>query len=128
LKENRRLPVRVKTFERDDFLARLNAEFPEVVAQIDESQAGLLHCEVAAFREVTEAAMDAGRLWEAERHFRLVEELLAVAGPELRNALEVSYLEDLALGDFSPARHRAIKERMPKALRQILIGYRENWR
>jgi hypothetical protein len=86
-----------------------------------------LHCEVAAFRRATEQAMDAGRLWEAEGHFRLIEELLAVAGPELRNALEVSCLEDLALGRCTATRYQAVKERMPKALRQILIGHNKQW-
>lgn len=78
---------------RDEFLAHLRAEFPEVVASFCPSSAGLLHCEVADFRLVTEQAMDSGRLWEAEKHFRLVVKLLAEADAELRNALEVSYLE-----------------------------------
>ncbi len=98
---------------REEFLARLAADFPDVVAGFGPYSAGLLHCEVADFRRATERAMDAGQLWKAERHFRLVEELLAVAGPELRNALEVSYLEDLALGEWTPARHRAVEDRMP---------------
>ena len=72
--------------------------------------------------------MDAGRFWEAERHFRLVAELLPIAGPELRNALEVSYLEDLALGEFTPARHRAVKERMPPELRAILVEHHAHWK
>ena len=109
------------------FLARLAAEFPDVIAGFGPYSAGLLHCEVGDFREATERAMDAGRLWEAERHFRLVAELLAVAGAELRNALEVSYLEDLALGEFTPRRHWAIRERMPTALRAVLVGHHAHW-
>ena len=112
---------------RDEFLARLATNFPEAVAQISEYDAGLLHCEVAAFRRATEAAMDAGRLWEAERHFQLVAELLLVAGHDLRNALEVSYLEDMALGEFTPTRHRAIRERMPRELRAVLVEHHANW-
>jgi hypothetical protein len=113
---------------REEFLARLAADFPGGLAAFGPYSAGLLHCEVADFRRATERAMDAGRFWEAERHFRLVEELLAAAGPELRNALEVSYLEDLALGEWTPARHRAVKERMPRGLRQVLIGHHEQWK
>jgi hypothetical protein len=113
---------------RDEFLARLAAEFPDAVAAFGPYSAGILHCEVANFRHATERAMDAGRLWEAERHFRLVEELLTAAGPELRNALEVSYLRDLALGEFTPARHRAVRERMSAALRAVLAGHRADWR
>ena len=112
---------------REDFLARLAADFPDVVAGFGPYSAGLLHCEVGDFRQATERAMDAGRLWEAERHFRLVAELLAVAGPELRNALEVSYLEDLALGEFTPVRHQALRERMPRELRSVLDAHRGHW-
>ena len=89
---------------RDDFLVRLASDFPDVVAQINQYEAGLLHCEMAAFRRATEQAIDTGRLREAEKHFRLVEELLPSAGPELLNALEVSYLEDFALGECTPER------------------------
>ena len=89
---------------RDEFLARLRTDFPEVVAQIGRDEAGLLHCEVAVFRMATEQALDEGRLWTAYLHFRLVEELLAVADPYLLDALEISYLEDLALGACTPAR------------------------
>src|SRR5262249_30799893 len=113
---------------REEFLARLAAEFPDVIAGFGPYSAGLLHCEVADFRRATERAMDARRLWEAERHLRVVAELLALAGPELRNALEVPYLEDRAVGEGTPARHRAVKERMPQALRQVLIGHHEQWR
>jgi hypothetical protein len=110
-----------------EFLARLREELPEVVAQIRPDESGLLHLEVAAFRRASEEAMDAGRLWAAERHFRLVEKLLGEAGPELRNALEVSYLEDLALGELSPARRRAVRERMPRRLREKLAQHRREW-
>jgi hypothetical protein len=112
---------------RDDFLARLASDFAEVVGQINQHETGLLHCEMGAFRRATEQAIDAGRLWEAEKHFRLVEELLPSAGPELLNALEVSYLEDFALGECTPERYRAVKERMPKSLRKVLVGHSPSW-
>jgi hypothetical protein len=112
---------------REQFLDRLAAQFPDVAAQIRPDETGLLHCEVAAFRRATEEAMDAERLWAVEKHFRFVEELLSKAGPELRNALEVSYLEDLALGEWSAARYKAVKERMPRSLRSILIRHRREW-
>jgi hypothetical protein len=113
---------------RDEFLARLIADFPAVVAEISQYEAGQLHCEVGAFRRATELAMDAGNTWEAEKHFRLVEELLTTADPELRNALEVSYLEDLALGQCTPQRYEAVRERMPTTLRQILISHHDQWK
>jgi hypothetical protein len=112
---------------REEFLARLRREIPEAAAKFRADELGVLHLEVAAFRRATEEAMDAGRLWEAERHFRLVEELLEKAAPELRNALEVSYLEDLALGECTPARRQAVRERMPRSLRAVLGLHRREW-
>ena len=113
---------------RHEFLKRLTAEFPAITAGIDKYSAGLLHCEMGHFQTETERAMDEGRLWETERHFRLVAELFEIAGPELRNALEISYLEGMAFGERTPARHEAIKARMPRHLREILIGHHNQWR
>ena len=113
---------------REQFLTRLASDFPKVVAQISQYESGLLHCEMGAFRRATEQAIDSGLLWEAEQHFRLVEELLRDADPELRNALEVSYLEDFALGECTPKRYQAVKERMPKLLRAVLVSHHANWK
>jgi hypothetical protein len=113
---------------RNDFIRQLREDFPEVIARIDEYGKGLLHCEVAVLRGITEEMMDAGNAWQAERCFRFVERLLQDAGPELANALEVSYLEDLALSEHSPQRHQIVKERMPAALRRRLIGVHEWWK
>jgi hypothetical protein len=112
---------------RVQFLAELAAEFPDVVAQIRSDESGLLHCEVAAFRRATERAMDTGQLWAAEQHFRFVERVLQHADSDLRNALEVSYLEDLAFGELTAERYRAVSERMPPSLRTILICHRREW-
>ncbi|MBX9585595.1 MAG: hypothetical protein K2X87_35250 [Gemmataceae bacterium] len=111
----------------DEFRAALAGEFPEVVAAVTRYEAGSLRCEVGRFRTCTEEAIDGGRHWLAERHFRFVERVLRVADPAVRNALEVSYLEDFALGEHTPERHRVVKERMPKALRRVLIGHHEWW-
>jgi hypothetical protein len=113
---------------RDEFLARLAIEFPEVIASFNEYDKGLLHCEIATFRRATERAIDTGRLWVAEKHFRFVQATLKDSNSELRNALEVSYLEDFALGEFTPERYRAVKARMPKSLRLIIERSHPNWK
>jgi hypothetical protein len=115
------------TIGHREFLELLTREFPELADLIGDED-GLLHLEVAAFRRATEDAMDAGNLWTAEKHFRFVERLLADADPEVANALEVSYVEDLALGEWTLNRHRAIKERMPSELRKDMIGINAKWR
>ena len=102
---------------QSEFLDLLAAEFPEVAAEVREAGQGLLHLEAAVFRGATERAMDTGQLWVAERHFRFVERVLSKAAPDVENALEVSYIEDLALGECTPQRYRAVKGRMPAKLR-----------
>lgn len=113
---------------REDFLKRHSSDFPHVVGQIGQYDTGVLHCEVAVFRRATEQAIDAGRLWETEKHFRFVDQLLPKAAPELLNALDVSFLEDFALGGCTHERHRAARERMSASLREILVGRHSNCR
>lgn len=112
---------------RERFLAELVSQFPGVTAQIRPDEGGILHCEVGAFRRVTEDALDSGQFWVAECHFKFVERVLREADLALRNALEISYLEDLAFGELTEARYRGVKERMPVALRTILIRHRSEW-
>ncbi len=118
----------VQQYGRDEFISQLQTEFPESFAAISKYEAGILHCEVGRFRTSTEEAMDAGQAWLVERHFLFVERLLKGAGTELKNAFEISYLEDLALGEHREQRHRIVKERMPRVLRDRLIEVHAWWR
>ncbi len=105
----------------------LSTEFPVVVASFDRTEKGLLHCEMGAFLRAAERAMDSGRLWEAGQHFRVIERVLREATPEVANAVEVSFLEGLALGEFTEARYRAVRERMPRPLREKFVAMNERW-
>lgn len=53
------------------------------------------------FREGTETAMDNGYFWLAEKHFRFIERIWNDADQNVANAIEVCYLEDLALGQWT---------------------------
>lgn len=114
--------------DHEQFICLLGYEFPEVVSGISEYKRGLLHPEVGAFRRIAEEAIDGGRLWTAERYFRFLERVLRDADPDVRNAIEVSFLEDFALGEFSSARYEAVKRRMPSLLRDMLIAVDDKWR
>jgi hypothetical protein len=103
------------------FIEMLTTQFPEVTASFDESRIGLLHCEMAAFARITEDGMDKGNYWQVEKYLRFVEEVREHSSPELENAIDVSYLEFLAFSEYSEKRHQAIKERMPNALKEILL-------
>ena len=116
------------SINHEEFMTMLGSEFPEIVAGIREDERGLLHLEMAAFERIVEEAIDAGRLWAAEKYFRFVDRVLNEADPDVRNAIEVSFLEDFAFGEFNQARHEAVKRRMPRCLREILIGIDKKWR
>jgi hypothetical protein len=118
----------VGTIDHSRFLDLLAAEFPDIATEVRAGGDGHLHLEAATFRRATERAMDAGQLWTAERHFRFVERVLREAAPDVENALSVSYIEDLALGECTPKRYRAVKERMPAKLRAEMSGLHPNWR
>jgi len=111
-----------------DFMNLLGAEFPEAAAAIGRRRSGSLHLDMAGFRRNVEEAIDGGRLWIAEKSFRFIDRMLDEADPDLRNAIEVSFLEDFALGEFTRARHEAVRSRMPRRLREILVRIDPKWR
>jgi hypothetical protein len=113
--------------DRDEFHARLTELFPAGLSGLDDSGQGLLHCEVAAFRENIERACDTGRLGYAERGFRFIEECLERADADLENALEISFIEDFALGEQNAARLRVINERCSNSFRQKLADVHNYW-
>jgi hypothetical protein len=102
------------------FLQMLTEEFPEVPQSFDEYVEGLLHCEMGAFARQTEEAMDEGRFWQVEKYFNFMESVREKATPEVENAIDVSYIENLAFSEVTDNRHQAMK-RMPKGIRAILL-------
>jgi hypothetical protein len=114
--------------DRGEFPTQLAKRFPEVISRMSDHARGLLHCDVADFRRVVESAMDGGQLWRVERYLRFLEDCRAAAGPALANAVDVSFLEDFALGECTEARRRAVRERMPARLRQAVISVSDRWR
>src|SRR5262245_45226691 len=114
--------------ERLEFLKQMEAEFPDAFAAIGDRDKGLLHCEVAMFREYVESKMDERSAWYCERALRFVAKCLQAADQDLRNALEVSFIEDLALGKHTPQRYDIVSERAPKDVRQKMIQAHEFWK
>jgi len=114
--------------DRDEFLKQLEANFPEAYAEINESEKGLLHCEVGAFRRWVEIQMEVGHAWNAEKALRFIERSLREAGFELSNAIEVSFIEDLALGEHKLEYQIIIKERAPKSILLKMAKLHEFWK
>jgi hypothetical protein len=113
--------------ERPEFMAALESRFPDAFAQIDQHESGLLHCEVGAFRRFVEEKMDAAAAWYCERAFRFIEHCLKEAKPELKNAIEVSFIYDLAIGGQNKQRYEIVKERAPKLIRDKMTQADRFW-
>ena len=113
---------------REEFLKLLNEQFPEVVETFNELDLRLLHLEVAAFRQCVECAMDEGRLWNVERYLRFVDDVFPRADATLVNALAVSFIEDLALGECNETRRSALRARAPKRIREQVVAINSQWR
>lgn len=67
-----RIDKAIRTVGRRELFELISGEFPDVSAELRDNGEGLLHVEVAIFREATERAMDAGHFWTVEKHFRFV--------------------------------------------------------
>ena len=109
-----------EVIDHPKFLQLLAAEFPDVPQAFSEYEQGLLHCEMGVFAQITEKVMDEGRLWLAENYFRFMERVRDNATEEVRDAVDVSYIEYLALCERTDNRYQAFK-RMPQSLKAILL-------
>src|SRR5687768_17268322 len=91
--------IRVGGFkDGSDFERLLVERFPAIAAEIDDFERGLLHLEMAVLARATCRGIDAGELDQVQAHIGFVDELLSDAGPDLENAVHVSYLENVFLG------------------------------
>src|SRR5690242_9934979 len=84
--------------DRSDFERKLAEQFPAVAAEIDGCERGLLHLEMAVLARATCRAIDTANFQEIQAHLRFVDDLFSDAGPDLQNAVYVSYLENVFLG------------------------------
>lgn len=84
---------------RWDFIRDLTLHFPEVASNIEESDFGIIHLEVGVLRIATRQAILCHDFTTARKHFGFVGRLLTQADRELGNALRISYLEHLFLGE-----------------------------
>jgi hypothetical protein len=109
---------------RERFIALHNEQFPEVAAKIDDISEGLLHLEMATFSRETQAAIDAQDDETVKRHFRIIDEVFRGAAPDVENALNVSYLEDLRFDGWKAGPTQA-RELLPPRLHQALVDLEE---
>jgi hypothetical protein len=105
--------------DRDRFIALLTERFPEVAATIDDCSQGLLHLEMATLARATQAAIDEQDRDAVRRHFEFIDEVCRAAAPDVENAVNVSYLENLRFEGRKAGPTRA-RELLTPRLRQAL--------
>jgi hypothetical protein len=83
------------------FSAYLAVHFPEVAANMDDADAGVLHLEVATLTSASKEAIKKRDWALANRHFSFVDGVLGNAEIELHDAIGISYLVNLFYNETS---------------------------
>ena len=108
------------SIDSDGFLQALAKRFPEIAANIDEVDSDLLHLEMAAVSHATQEAVNAQRWETVASHFAFIEEAFAGGTEEIKNAVYVSYLENIFLGESSSS-HMSVRAMLPPELAKALV-------
>lgn len=109
-------------FDRDEFIKQLAARFPEVASDVDDCSEGLLHLEMATFARATQAAINDGDTDLVKRYFTFADEIYSGATPDVENAVNVSYLENLHFDGRNPNRAKTrglLSPRLSNALASL---------
>jgi hypothetical protein len=113
--------------DRSDFERLLAERFPAIAAEIDDVEHGLLHLEMAVLARATCRAVEVSDSHQVQAHIRFVDELLSDAGPDLENAVYVSYLQNVFLGSEDP-RYMSARAMLSERLQTALTELEEHWK
>lgn len=107
--------------KRADFMKLVTLYLPEVAARIEESDFGIVHLEIGAMKLATKDAFACNDFFSVRKHLLLIADLFDRADAELYDAIRVSYLEAIFLGETSAAHIVArgmLSQPMENVLRQ----------
>lgn len=107
--------MRISPQGRTDFIYQLMSEFPEIAARIDESDFDILPLEIGVMTLATKEAINRFSLYTVSMHFAFMDKLFACANKELKDAIQIAYVENLLFGETSPA-HAAARCLLPRSL------------
>jgi hypothetical protein len=109
------------------FIAMLTERFPAIANSIDDCSQGLLHLEMATLARATQAAIDQQDKDTVLQHFGFIDEVFLDANADVKNAVYVSYLENLELFG-QKARSANARDLLPPRLQQALAELEEHWK
>lgn len=105
--------------KRGDFMKQITLYLPEVAARIEENDFGIVHLEIGAMKLATREAFARSDFATVRKHLQLVAELFDRADAELYEAIRVSYLEALFLGETSAA-HIVARGMLSRTMENVL--------
>lgn len=110
-------PVTIMT--RADFFHHITLHMPEVSARIEEEDFGILHLEMGAMKLATRHAIVRYEFYTVRRHFSFIAYLFEHADDELYDAILISYVGALFIGETSPE-YKSARSLLPASLEQAL--------
>jgi hypothetical protein len=105
--------------KRTDFMKLVTLYMPEVAERIEESDFGVIHLEIGAMKLATKDAFVRNDFTTVRKHLFMIADLFDRADAELYDAIRISYLEALFLGDTSAA-HIVARGMLSKAMENAL--------
>lgn len=117
--------------KRTDFLKQITLYLPDVAARIEENDFGVLHLEVGAMKLATKDAIANRDFASVHKHLVLIAEFFERADAELYDAIRISFLEGLFLGETSSSYTEARKllsRAMENVLRQSELQLEKQYR
>ena len=110
-----------RKMDRSEFLRIVKRQFPNLREPINKEQ-GLLHFEVAVLRRYAQKAIFDGERQTLENCFKVAEQAYLEGSRHLKNAIDVSFVEDL---DFVTAYNRYdwAWDMLPKELKLLYKAF-----
>ena len=100
---------------------------PDVAAEIDDEDRSSVHMEMSALARASCRAIENGDENSIRRHFEFIDSVLSNAAPDVENAVHVSYLENVFLGEERAAFLR-VRSTLPGRLSAALSDLEAHWR
>jgi hypothetical protein len=105
--------------KRADFMKLVTLYLPEVAERIEENDFGIVHLEMGAMKLATRDAFARSDFATVRKHLLLIADIFDRADAELYDAIRISYLEAIFLGDTSAA-HIVARGMLSKAMENTL--------
>jgi hypothetical protein len=110
---------------RSEFLRLLKEELPELAEKVNAEQ-GLLHFEVGVLKKHAQRAIYDGDRELFGKCVKLAEKSYLEGNAALKDAIDVSFVEELEFQATEKASYEWAWEAMPTTLRQLYVSFHSN--